>query len=598
MYTQCTECRTVYQIGPEDLKRAHGRVRCGACGTVFDALETLSHEPPQPAEPPAPEPESIEEPAPELGAEAGPEPEPESEPKREPEPETDTDTDTESAGSPAEEAEWTPAPAEEPEELWQVAPETGSESEFRPETGPEAEPEPEAEAEPEHEPEPEGEPEREPQRFDDDTPLEEILASFGGELSAETDEEEGEQRDEAAAAGAQTDRPTGEPAEPTLHSGDEAGETGDLGDEDEWRALLAELELDETALGAGLEHETDDENGARAAQPPEAEAPSEELTLVEEPAETRPEAAEPTGTVEPEAGEPPAGQAVPETAPETPEHDRTDTAETETAEEESERPAAEDRDDLAASAALFDEIVQSGEFAAILRPDSDAVAAAVEERGREDREESQSATESPRELESETAGGAAGEQPEEIAEEEIIDQTLLPRRRSRSRTLLWSAAALLLVAALGAQVIHGQRAQLATHPEFGPRLQQIYGLFGVEVQPRWDIGALCVESSGGDASADSLQITSVIVHQGDRPQPYPLLHVSLTDRWQSVIGSRSVEAGDYLPEGELRDVRMHPGERVRARARLSDPGSEAAGYELHVCYRGAEGDLRCSGACR
>ena len=95
MYTQCTECRTVYQIGPEDLKRAHGRVRCGACGTVFDALETLSHEPPQPAEPPAPEPESIEEPPPEIGAEAGPEPEPESEPKWEPEPETETETETE-----------------------------------------------------------------------------------------------------------------------------------------------------------------------------------------------------------------------------------------------------------------------------------------------------------------------------------------------------------------------------------------------------------------------------------------------------------------------------------------------------------------------
>src|SRR6056297_912731 len=191
-----------------------------------------------------------------------------------------------------------------------------------------------------------------------------------------------------------------------------------------------------------------------------------------------------------------------------------------------------------------------------------------------------------------------GEQAEEDGDEEIIDQTLLPRRRGRSRTVLWSAAAALLVAALGAQVIHGQRAQLATHPEFGPRLQQIYGLFGADVQPRWDIGALCVESSSGDASANSLQITSVIVHQGDRPQPYPLLHVSLTDRWQSVIGSRSVEADDYLPDGELRDVRMHPGDRVRARARLSDPGSEAAGYELHVCYRSAEGDLRCSGACR
>jgi len=326
---------------------------------------------------------------------------------------------------------------------------------------------------------------------------------------------------------------------------------------------------------------------------PPVDAPPDELTLAEEPAEPLPETVGTTESVEAAAAEPRPGEAEPDAAAD--EDDDRPAA----AEEDDDRPAvAQDRDDLAASAALFDEIVQSGEFAAILGPDSDTEAAAAEARDREGREESQPAAEAPREAASEAAVAHAGEQAEEDGDEEIIDQTLLPRRRGRSRTVLWSAAAALLVAALGAQVIHGQRAQLATHPEFGPRLQQIYGLFGADVQPRWDIGALCVESSSGDASANSLQITSVIVHQGDRPQPYPLLHVSLTDRWQSVIGSRSVEADDYLPDGELRDVRMHPGDRVRARARLSDPGSEAAGYELHVCYRSAEGDLRCSGACR
>jgi len=247
---------------------------------------------------------------------------------------------------------------------------------------------------------------------------------------------------------------------------------------------------------------------------------------------------------------------------------------------------------------VLDEIVQSGEFAAILTPDRDAAAPVAEDSDREN-EEPPTPPAPARKGAGTTPEAAAAERllPED-GEEELIDQTLMPRRRSRSRSLFWSVAALLLVAALGAQVIHGQRAQLATHPDFGPRLQQLYAAFGSEVQPRWDIGALCVESSSGDANENSLQITSVIVHQGDRPQPYPLLQVALTDRWQSVIGSRSIEAEDYLPTGGLHEGRLYPGDRVRARARLADPGSEAAGYELHVCYRDPDGDLRCSGACR
>ncbi len=588
MYTQCPECRTAYQIGPDDLRRAHGRVRCGGCGTVFDALQTLSHEPP----PAQPEAEYEDE------AEYAADPEPPSEPGPEP---------------PPEHAAEEPAPPPEPESV--------------------------AEAE--------------PQRFDDDTPLEEILASFGGDL---IDEEGGEgetgspdQRGASpsepvaeTAAEEGEDRP-GEP--PPEEPGAPEGE--DLGDEGEWRALLAELELDETVLGADVRPGTEISDARSGAEPrfPEettggtsgdapvetpGETPGEthgEIpgeTPGEMPGETPPEiseersgvsaaepaeltlAAEPgTGGAEPEAEELPAGEAghtdmppadAPDTTPEeAPPAPAAATIDAPAPEHKEEQTDAKEHDELAASAALFDEIVQSGEFAAILGPDADAATAAAG-RGSRDRDEAQPAS----------AGGDTGTTPQEAAgehataedDEELVDQALVPRRRQRSQTLLWSVAAALLVAVLGLQVIHGQRAQLATHPDFGPRLQHIYGALGMDVQPRWDIGALCVESSSGDAGANTLEIASVIAHEGDRPQPYPLLQVALTDRWQSVIGSRSIAADDYLPSDGLRADRLFPGDRVRASARLADPGSEAAGYELHVCYRNPDGDLRCSGACR
>ena len=565
MYTQCPECRTAYQIGPEDLRRAHGRVRCGACTTVFDALPTLSHEPP-PGQP--------------AGPEAAPPPE-----------------SSDAAESPARDE---PLPQE---------PEAG------PESIDEALPEPEPEAVPEPEPEPE--PEAEPQRFDDDTPLEEILATFGGDLvDEETDGPHGGAASPGEPVGGVTaeqgeDR-AGGPAAPQADAPQaDAPQGDDLDEEDEWRALLAELELDGTDLGVGATQETGAE--ARSGAGPAAleettagtpgEIPGETTgettgeTPGETPAKSPPEiAGESPHLSSAQRHDAPGPQAPDSTPAEEPEAAAATTLGPPAPQEREKEAGAEDRDGLAASAALFDEIVQSGEFAAILGPDADTAAAATDG-GRRDRDEARSSTTfgdtvtAPKE----TAGEPA---PAGDDEEQLVDQALMPRRRQRSRTLLWSVAAALLVAALGLQAIHVQRAQLATHPAFGPRLQQIYGVLGMEVEPRWNIGALCVESSSGDAGADTLEITSVIAHQGDRPQPYPLLQVALTDRWQSVIGSRSIEADDYLPGDGLREDRLYPGDRVRASARLADPGSEAAGYELHVCYRDPDAVLRCSGACR
>jgi len=42
MFTRCPHCQTVYRVTPPQLSTADGRVRCGHCGTVFDAGDTLS----------------------------------------------------------------------------------------------------------------------------------------------------------------------------------------------------------------------------------------------------------------------------------------------------------------------------------------------------------------------------------------------------------------------------------------------------------------------------------------------------------------------------------------------------------------------------
>jgi predicted Zn finger-like uncharacterized protein len=44
MLTRCPECGTTFRVTPEQLKMRSGRVRCGSCRRVFDALETLAEE--------------------------------------------------------------------------------------------------------------------------------------------------------------------------------------------------------------------------------------------------------------------------------------------------------------------------------------------------------------------------------------------------------------------------------------------------------------------------------------------------------------------------------------------------------------------------
>lgn len=137
MLTRCPHCATAFRVTSEQLKARQGRVRCGACQGVFDALDSLADEvPPVVAGVPElepelkPEPEPLPEPEPEPVSEPATEPEPESEPELEPEPEPEPeeesrppqDGDSDSVETPAPAA---PAkPADEPDlpEEWVTPP--------------------------------------------------------------------------------------------------------------------------------------------------------------------------------------------------------------------------------------------------------------------------------------------------------------------------------------------------------------------------------------------------------------------------------------------------------------------------------------------
>jgi len=76
-------------------------------------------------------------------------------------------------------------------------------------------------------------------------------------------------------------------------------------------------------------------------------------------------------------------------------------------------------------------------------------------------------------------------------------------------------------------------------------------------------------------------------------QPYPMLRLTLANRFGTRIGQREFEPADYLGKPPLR--MLAPGERVDATLDIVDPGKDAEGFEIDVCLRGANAKISCVG---
>lgn len=151
----------------------------------------------------------------------------------------------------------------------------------------------------------------------------------------------------------------------------------------------------------------------------------------------------------------------------------------------------------------------------------------------------------------------------------------------------------LVVAILLATAVHSQRGVLMRYPALSPILDKIYSALGMSASPAWQISAFrIVDSSASLDAAGDLQITVRFVNEGDFPQPYPALRVSLENRWGDEIGSRELSPRYYV-ENYVSARRSLPGERVEGRAVISEPGLAAVGFRLDLCLQDQTDQPRC-----
>jgi predicted Zn finger-like uncharacterized protein len=159
----------------------------------------------------------------------------------------------------------------------------------------------------------------------------------------------------------------------------------------------------------------------------------------------------------------------------------------------------------------------------------------------------------------------------------------------------WLAAAIAAALLLIVQLVHHNREWLAAHAPFGGGLRALYGALGAPVSSPANLSAYQLRQWGvtGDPSADgTLRVRASILNTAAQLEPYPLLRVTLENRFGGAVGTRDFEPGEYLgkPTAKL----LAPGERIDATLNILDPGKSAEGFEIDVCLRVADRRVACA----
>ncbi len=168
-----------------------------------------------------------------------------------------------------------------------------------------------------------------------------------------------------------------------------------------------------------------------------------------------------------------------------------------------------------------------------------------------------------------------------------------PARPRRSRVLP-AAGAVALTLLLLVQVLHHNRDALGAVDGIGAPIAALYARLGMPLEPHWDLGAYDVKQWGAatDNAPGSLRLRASVVNRARRAQPYPLLRVTLEDRFGAKVARREFTPAEYLPGRTAPAQLLAPGARADADLSLADPGSQAVGFELDVCLARA-GALNC-----
>jgi predicted Zn finger-like uncharacterized protein len=158
-------------------------------------------------------------------------------------------------------------------------------------------------------------------------------------------------------------------------------------------------------------------------------------------------------------------------------------------------------------------------------------------------------------------------------------------RRPQLPPAVWISAAVTLALLLVFQVVQTNGDWLSAHAP----------LLDGDGKPAATLATYQLRQWGvtGDPGANgTLRVRASIMNAAAQLQPYPLLRVTLADRFGTRVGAREFEPAEYLGKAPAR--MLAPGERADATLNILDPGKDAEGFEIDVCIRTAEKRIVCA----
>ena len=160
----------------------------------------------------------------------------------------------------------------------------------------------------------------------------------------------------------------------------------------------------------------------------------------------------------------------------------------------------------------------------------------------------------------------------------------------------WAAASVLLSVLLVVQLLHHYRQDLARHPSFGPQLTRLYATLGQTLTPQWQVADYSIKQWGivsDPQDPGTLRVRASVTNGAGFAQPYPLLQLSLEDRFGNKVGHRAFKPEEYLSNKAQATRLLAAGSAANIDLAIVDPGSDAVGFQFDTCLNLSSG-LRCT----
>lgn len=171
-------------------------------------------------------------------------------------------------------------------------------------------------------------------------------------------------------------------------------------------------------------------------------------------------------------------------------------------------------------------------------------------------------------------------------------QDLAAASRTWPVTLGCAALAVLLIF----QLVHHYRQSLVRHPAFGGALKSVYSAFGSKLEPRWELSAYTIKQWGIVSDPQEpgiLRVRASVTNNAVFAQPFPMLKLTLEDRFGTKIGMRAFKPVEYLPSAANASRLLEAGAAANVDLAIVDPGDEAVGFQFDSCL-GSDESMRCA----